>query len=50
LFVWLIDASAIQLLEGMKIKKSDFIITENYLPPPPGIILTMPESILIRFP
>ena len=27
---WLIDISVIQLLEEKKIKKSDFIITENY--------------------
>ena len=27
---WLIDVSIIQLLEEKKIKKSDFIITENY--------------------
>jgi CRISPR-associated protein Cas1 len=30
LFRWLIDLSVIQLLEENKIKKSDFIITENY--------------------
>ena len=30
LFRWLIDISVIQLLEDNKIKKSDFIITENY--------------------
>lgn len=30
LFRWLIDISIIQLLEEKKIKKSDFIITENY--------------------
>ena len=30
LFRWLIDISIIQLLEKKKIKKSDFIITENY--------------------
>ena len=30
LFRWLIDVSMIQLLEEKKIKKSDFIITENY--------------------
>ena len=30
LFRWLIDVSVIQLLEEKKIKKSDFIITENY--------------------
>ncbi|MDH3502518.1 MAG: CRISPR-associated endonuclease Cas1 [Nitrosopumilus sp.] len=30
LFRWIIDVSVIQLLEGKKIKKSDFIITENY--------------------
>jgi CRISPR-associated protein Cas1 len=30
LFRWLIDVSTIQLLEEKKIKKSDFIITENY--------------------
>ena len=30
LFRWLIDISGIQLLEEKKIKKSDFIITENY--------------------
>ena len=30
LFRWLIDISIIQLLEERKIKKSDFIITENY--------------------
>ena len=30
LFRWLIDVSVIQLLEERKIKKSDFIITENY--------------------
>ena len=30
LFMWLIDISVIQLLEEKKIKKSDFIITENY--------------------
>ena len=30
LFRWLIDVSVIQLLEEEKIKKSDFIITENY--------------------
>ena len=30
LFRWLIDLSVIQLLEEKKIKKSDFIITENY--------------------
>ena len=29
-FRWLIDVSVIQLLEEKKIKKSDFIITENY--------------------
>ena len=30
LFRWLVDISVIQLLEEKKIKKSDFIITENY--------------------
>jgi len=30
LFRWLIDVSVIQLLEEKKIKKSDFIIIENY--------------------
>jgi len=30
LFSWIIDISVIQLLEEKKIKKSDFIITENY--------------------
>ena len=30
LFRWLIDLSVIQLLEENKIKKSDFVITENY--------------------
>ena len=30
LFRWIIDVSVIQLLEDKKIKKSDFIITENY--------------------
>ena len=30
LFRWLIDISVIQLLEEKKIKKSDFIIAENY--------------------
>lgn len=30
LFRWLIDVSMIQLLEEKNIKKSDFIITENY--------------------
>jgi len=30
LFRWLIDISVIQLLEEKKIKKSDFVITENY--------------------
>jgi len=30
LFRWLIDVSVIQLLEEKKIKKTDFIITENY--------------------
>ena len=30
LFRWLIDLSVIELLEERKIKKSDFIITENY--------------------
>ena len=30
LFRWLIDSSIIQLLEEKKVKKSDFIITENY--------------------
>lgn len=30
LFRWLIDLSVIQLLEENKIKKTDFIITENY--------------------
>lgn len=30
LFKWLIDVSVIQLLEEKKIKKFDFIITENY--------------------
>jgi len=30
LFRWLIDISLIQLLKEKKIKKSDFIITENY--------------------
>ncbi len=30
LFRWLIDVSVIQLLEEKNIKKSDFIITENY--------------------
>ena len=30
LFRWLIDISVLQLLEEKKIKKSDFIITENY--------------------
>ena len=30
MFRWLIDISVIQLLEEKKIKKSDFIITENY--------------------
>lgn len=27
---WLIDLSVIQLLEEKKLKKSDFIVTENY--------------------
>ena len=30
LFRWLIDVSVIRVLEDKKIKKSDFIITENY--------------------
>ena len=30
LYRWLIDLSVIQLLEDKKIKKSDFIVTENY--------------------
>ena len=30
MFGWLIDVSVIELLEEKKIKKSDFIITENY--------------------
>ena len=30
LFRWIIDISVIQVLEEKKIKKSDFIITENY--------------------
>ncbi len=30
LFRWIIDLSVIQLLEERKLKKSDFIITENY--------------------
>ena len=30
LFRWLIDVSVIQFLEEKKVKKSDFIITENY--------------------
>ena len=30
LFRWLIDLSVIQLLEDNKLKKSDFILTENY--------------------
>ena len=30
LFRWLIDLSVIQLLEEKKVKKSDFIVTENY--------------------
>ena len=30
LFRWLIDISVIQLLEEKKIKKSDFIVTDNY--------------------
>ena len=30
LFRWLIDLSILQLLEGKKLKKSDFIVTENY--------------------
>jgi len=30
LFRWLIDLSVIQLLEEKKLRKSDFIITENY--------------------
>jgi CRISP-associated protein Cas1 len=30
LFRWLIDLSVIQLLEEKKLKKSDFIVTENY--------------------
>jgi len=30
LFRWIIDISVIQLLEEKKLKKSDFIITENY--------------------
>ena len=30
LFRWLVDISVIQLLEEKKIRKSDFIITENY--------------------
>ena len=30
MFRWIIDVSVIQLLEEKKIKKSDFIITENY--------------------
>ena len=30
MFRWIIDISVIQLLEERKIKKSDFIITENY--------------------
>jgi len=30
LFRWIIDLSVIQLLEDKKLKKSDFIVTENY--------------------
>jgi CRISPR-associated protein Cas1 len=30
LFRWLVDMSVIQLLEEKKLKKSDFIVTENY--------------------
>ena len=30
LFRWLVDLSVIQLLEEKKLKKSDFIVTENY--------------------
>jgi CRISPR-associated protein Cas1 len=30
LFRWLVDLSVIQLLEEKKLKKSDFVITENY--------------------
>ena len=30
LFRWLIDFSVLQLLEEKKLKKSDFIVTENY--------------------
>ncbi|WP_420545474.1 CRISPR-associated endonuclease Cas1 [Nitrosopumilus sp.] len=30
LFRWIIDVSVIQLLEEKKVKKSDFVITENY--------------------
>jgi CRISPR-associated protein Cas1 len=30
LYRWLIDLSVIQLLEDKKLKKSDFIVTENY--------------------
>ena len=30
LFRWLVDLSVIQLLEENKLKKSDFILTENY--------------------
>ncbi len=30
LYRWLVDLSVIQLLEGRKLKKSDFIVTENF--------------------
>jgi CRISPR-associated protein Cas1 len=30
LFRWLVDLSALQILEAKKLKKSDFMITENY--------------------
>lgn len=30
LFRWLVDLSVIQLLEEKKLKKSDFVVTENY--------------------
>lgn len=30
LFRWLVDLSVLQLLEEKKLKKSDFIVTENY--------------------
>jgi CRISP-associated protein Cas1 len=50
LFRWLIDLSVLQLLEEKKLKKSDFIVTENYhLRLKPSTAKILIEKICLNF-